>query len=182
VKPSRWLNRRLLCGRPSEPARRVALTTALLAPHRVSALVLVAAVLDGVPWDDDAARANQEVERAAREDGIHAARRAWLAHPPFTETTHRPELADRLREMLAGYPRQHWRGEDPHLPSDVLSIRRLGEVRAPMTVLIGDRGIPCFRAMARILTDGIPASRHPGIPASRHPGKPAGHGFPKPGT
>src|SRR5690349_19713578 len=82
---------------------RVALQAALAAPDRVRGLVLLDAVLDGVPWDPGSARALDEVARRVQAGGGRAGRAAWLAHPLFA--TARP-----------GAPSTYWRAS-PYRPS-----------------------------------------------------------------
>ncbi|MGH3125530.1 MAG: alpha/beta fold hydrolase, partial [Streptosporangiaceae bacterium] len=57
---------------------RVALQAALADPARVRGLALLDAVLDGVPWDPESARALDEVARLVQEAGCwRAARPGW---------------------------------------------------------------------------------------------------------
>ena len=60
---------------------RVALQAALAAPDRVRGLALLDAVLDGVPWDPESARALDEVTRRVQAAGV-LARPRGLAGPP----------------------------------------------------------------------------------------------------
>src|SRR5262249_14759554 len=60
---------------------RVALQAALAAPDRVRGLALLDAVLDGVPWDPESARALDEVTRRVQASGGGAGRGAPAGHP-----------------------------------------------------------------------------------------------------
>ena len=60
---------------------RVVLQTALTAPARVRGLVLLDAVLDGVPWDPGSADAIDELARRVQAGGV-AGRAGGLAGPP----------------------------------------------------------------------------------------------------
>ena len=93
---------------------RVVMQAALAAPDRVRGLVLLDAVLDGVPWDPDSAEALDEAARQAQACGMLAGRAAWLAHPLFAAAREQPEVAGQLAAMVGGYPGQHWTGPDPH--------------------------------------------------------------------
>src|SRR5437764_4943102 len=64
---------------------RVALQAAPADPGRVCGLALLDAVLDGVPWDPESARALDEVARRVQAGGVRAGREAWLAHPLRSE-------------------------------------------------------------------------------------------------
>ena len=139
---------------------RVALQTALADPARVCGLALLDAVLDGVPWDPESARALDEVARRVQAGGVLAGREAWLAHPLFATARERPDLAGPLAAMVAGYPGQHWLGQDPHRqtrpPIDVLE-----GVAGPVLVAVGEREVPGFREMSAVLARRIPgATQH----------------------
>jgi pimeloyl-ACP methyl ester carboxylesterase len=68
---------------------RVVLQTALAAPARVRGLVLLDAVLDGVPWDPESAGALDKLARRVQAGGVPAGRAAWLAHPLFAAARQR---------------------------------------------------------------------------------------------
>jgi 3-oxoadipate enol-lactonase len=146
---------------------RVALQTALAAPDRVRGLALLDAVLDGVPWDPESARALDEVARRVQAGGVLAGREAWLAHPLFAAARSRPDLAGELAAMVAGYPGQHWLGQDPHRqtrpPFDVLE-----GVAAPALVVVGERDVPGFREMSAVLARRIPAAAYHVIADAGH--------------
>jgi len=138
---------------------RVALQTALADPGRVRGLALLDAVLDGVPWDPESARALDEVARRVQQGGVRAGREAWLAHPLFAAARERPDLAAALAAMVAGYPGQHWLGQDPHRetrrPIDVLE-----GIAVPVLVAVGERDVPGFREMSAVLARRIPGAAY----------------------
>ena len=138
---------------------RVALQAALAAPDRVRGLALLDAVLDGVPWDPESARALDEVVWRVQEAGVLAGREAWLAHPLFAAVRERPDLAAALAAMVAGYPGQHWLGQDPHRetrrPIDVLE-----GICVPALVAVGERDVPGFREMSAVLARRIPGAAY----------------------
>jgi 3-oxoadipate enol-lactonase len=138
---------------------RVALQTALADPARVRGLALLDAVLDGVAWDQVSAQALDQVARRVQEAGVLAGREAWLAHPLFAAARERPGLASALAAMVAGYPGQHWLGQDPHRqtrpPIDVLE-----GVHVPVLVAVGERDVPGFREMSAVLARRIPAATY----------------------
>ena len=147
---------------------RVALQAALAAPARVRGLVLLDAVLDGVPWDPGSAAGLDEVARQIRAGGVPAGREAWLAHPLFAAARQRPDLASRLAAMVAGYPGQHWLGQDPHAPARPEPLDVLEHVTAPTLVAVGDHDVPCFREMSAVLARRIPGAQFRVIPGAGH--------------
>jgi 3-oxoadipate enol-lactonase len=147
---------------------RVVLQTALAAPARVRGLVLLDAVLDGVPWDPGSADALDELARRVRAGGAPAGRAAWLAHPLFAAARQRPELAGQLAAMVAGYPGQHWLGRDPHRPVRPQPIEALEDVAAPTLVAVGDRDVPGFREMSAVLARRIPGAEYRVVAGAGH--------------
>jgi pimeloyl-ACP methyl ester carboxylesterase len=146
---------------------QVALQTTLADPARVRGLALLDAVLDGVPWDPESAQALDEVARRVQAGGVLAGREAWLAHPLFAAARERPDLASALAVMVAGYPGQHWLGQDSHRqtrsPIDVLE----GMI-TPVLVAVGERDVPGFREMSAVLARRIPGATHHVVAGAGH--------------
>jgi len=138
---------------------RVALQTALAAPGRVRGLALLGSVLDGVPWDPESARGLDEVARRVQAGGVPAGREAWLAHPLFAAARERPDLAAALAAMVAGYPGQHWLGQDPHRQTRP-PIEVLEGVTVPALVAVGEQDVPGFREMSAVLARRIPGAAY----------------------
>ena len=147
---------------------RVVLQTALAAPARARGLVLLDAVLDGVPWDPESAGALDELARRVQAGGVPAGRAAWLAHPLFAAARQRPELAGQLAAMVAGYPGQHWLGRDPHRPVQPPPIEALEDVATPALVVVGDRDVPGFREMSAVLAGRIPGAGYRVVAGAGH--------------
>jgi len=147
---------------------RVVLQTALAAPARVRGLVLLDAVLDGVPWDRESEDALNEVARQVQAGGVAAGRAAWLAHPLFAAARERPELAGQLAAMVAGYPGQHWLGQDPHQQARPQFFDALEDVTAPTLVVTGERDVPGFREMSAVLARRIPGAEHRVVAGAGH--------------
>jgi 3-oxoadipate enol-lactonase len=147
---------------------RVVLQAALAAPDRVRGLALLGAVLDGVPWDPESADALDEVGRAVQASGLLAGRAAWLAHPLFATARERPDLARELTAMVAGYPGQHWLGQDPHRRAEPPPIDVLEDVTGQALVAVGEHDVPGFREMSAVLARRIPGAEYHLIPGAGH--------------
>jgi 3-oxoadipate enol-lactonase len=147
---------------------RVALQAALAAPARIRGLVLLDAVLDGVPWDAESAEAMHEVARQVEAGGVVAGRAAWLAHPLFAAASTQPDLASRLAAMVAGYPGQHWLGPDPHKDAGPRPIDALEDVTMPTLVAVGELDVPGFREMAAVLARRIPGAQYRIVAGAGH--------------
>ena len=117
---------------------RVVLQTALAAPARVRGLVLLDAVLDGVPWDPESAAALDELARRVQAGGAPAGREAWLAHPLFAAARQRP------------------------------AIEALEDVATPALVAVGDRDVPGFREMSAVLACRIPCAQYRVVAGAGH--------------
>jgi 2-succinyl-6-hydroxy-2,4-cyclohexadiene-1-carboxylate synthase len=147
---------------------QVAMQTALLAPRRVAALILLDTLLDGVKWDQESWTALAEVDEQVRAGGVPAGHLAWLAHPLFAPAAEDPHLAARLAEMVAGYPGQHWLGLDPHRETAPPPIDALADFTMPTLVISGERDVPCFREMSAVVAAGIPGAESVQVAEAGH--------------
>ena len=133
---------------------RIVLEATLAAPVRVRALVLLDAVLDGVPWDPDSERGIQAIGEGLRSGGLQEAKAAWLRHDVFVPAQRTPDVARRLAEMVGDYSGVNWTSADPHAPHPN-SIELLATIAAPTTVVIAELDVPCFHDMSDILAPGF---------------------------
>ncbi len=150
---------------------RVALEVALARPELVSALVLVAPGLPGHDWSEEL-QAQWAEEEAAFEAGdldaaVEVSLQTWVDGP-----RRRPEDVDRaVRERVAemqrrAYELQQLEDEEELLVPDL--AQRLGEIRAPTLVAVGDEDQPDMHAIAERLAREIPGARLETIPATAH--------------
>jgi 3-oxoadipate enol-lactonase len=147
---------------------RVVLRTALAAPDRVRGLILLDAVLDGVPWDPESEAAIERAVQQSRTHGMLAGREAWLAHPLFAAAREKPEVASRLTAMVSAYPGQHWIGRDPHERDERPLLEALTDLTMPVLVVVGELDVPGFREMSAVLARRIPGARHQVVPRAGH--------------
>lgn len=137
---------------------RIVVEAALRSPERVRALVLLDAVLDGVPWDPESERGMQAIESGLRSGGLAAAKAAWLRHGFFAPARRAPDVANRLAQMVADYSGVHWTEPDPH-GAHPNCLALLPTLAVPTTVVVGELDVPCFADMAEVLTGAIPGAR-----------------------
>ncbi len=147
---------------------RVVLETALIAPRRVSGLVLLDSVLNGVEWDAASEQGMEDAARAATSEGVPAAKAIWLRHPLFAPACRDAQLARRLAALVEPYSGFHWTHEDPQARSGPDPLAMLEQINVPTTVVIGELDVPCFLTMAGILATRIPGAQRIDIPNSGH--------------
>ena len=61
--------------------------------------------------------------------------------------------------MVAGYPGQHWLGQDGHRPVRP-PIEVLEGLGVPVLVAVGERDVPGFREMSAVLARRIPGAEY----------------------
>ena len=152
---------------------RVALEVALAQPKRVSALVLVGSGLPGHDWSEGQ-RAIWEEEEAAVQAGdldaaVEVSLRAWVDGPRRKPEDVDPAVRGRVAEMqrriyeLQGSVEKD---EEELLVEGV--AERLGEIRAPTLVLVGEEDVPDIQSIAERLAREIPGSRRATIANTAH--------------
>ena len=146
---------------------RIVVEATLAAPGRVRALVLLDAVLDGVPWDPESKRDFDAIGTELRAGGLDAARSAFLRHGFFAPARRDPDVARRLAEMVGTYSGVNWTSPDPHVPHPE-SIELIHTIAAPTTVVVGELDVPCFLQMAKTFAERIPDARRVSVPDAGH--------------
>jgi pimeloyl-ACP methyl ester carboxylesterase len=141
-------------------------------PSRVEALIVVGAALSGYRFTDADTRAAWEASDAALEAGRHdeAAEiemQTWLAGPRRRLEQINPGLRQRVRDMLVqSYATPPDLGEEQ--PLEPPAVGRLGEVRAPTLVIVGDEDRPDIIAVARLLEAGVAGAKKVVMPGTAH--------------
>jgi 3-oxoadipate enol-lactonase len=142
---------------------KTTLDFALEYPGRVEVLILVAAALSGYRFTDPGTRAAWQASDAALEGGRHDEAAeiemlTWLAGPRRKLEQIDPSLRRRVRDMLIqSYATPPDLGEEQ--PLEPPAVGRLGEVRAPTLIIVGDEDQPDILAVAGLLEAGIAGAR-----------------------
>ncbi|MBO0788755.1 MAG: alpha/beta hydrolase [Actinobacteria bacterium] len=151
----------------------LALDTALLAPERVSGLVLFGTAVSGAPEPElDAAtqRFDKLIDQAIAAGDLAEQNRLetwlWLDGPAQPEGRVTGEARSLALDMNAivlrnGVPESAG-------ASDVAAWNRLAEVRVPVTVACGDLDVPFVLARSRELADRLPDARFQQLPGMAH--------------
>lgn len=157
---------------------RVALETALVAPERVEALVLVGPGLADHDWSEEMERIDSE-EEAAFERGDYETVadlmvRTWVDGPRRRPGEVDAHVRERVRAMQLGDARrmgEHLAAGGELVPEarlDPPAGTRLGEVAAPTLVLVGAEDVDDIHRIADRLTDGIRGARRATIERAAH--------------
>ena len=96
---------------------------------------------------------------AALESGIDAARELWLGLDLLAPAMEKPELASGFIQVVSDYSGWHWVNQDPARTFSPPAIQRLDEISAPTLVIIGERDLSDFHAIADTLQRQIPGAK-----------------------
>lgn len=160
------IERAALCGFSMGGA--VAVSFGLHHPGRTAALLLVDAILYGLPfteWNGSVPYIKQ-----ARREGLAPALEAWLADPLFAPAMAGP-AGEQIGSIVREYPGTEWLTRpaySPYPPGPLAEADRLGEIAAPCLVLVGERDLPDFHRIADRLAGQIPRARKCVIPGAGH--------------
>lgn len=145
----------------------VALDFALMHPDRVASLVLVSAGPGGFAPPAEEQKDIMAIFAAVK-DGDDAILKAWIAHPMWAASRDRPDVAKELtritRRNLAPFRLRF----APYAPITPPAIERLGQVRAPTLIVVGDRDTAGNRKASEVMAAGIPGAALRTIPGADH--------------
>jgi pimeloyl-ACP methyl ester carboxylesterase len=154
----------------------VALEFALTNPERVDRLVLVAAGLPGWDWSEEMEAADEEETRlfeAGDDEGAADAQvRVWADGRRSSDDVD-PQLREYTRKAVLQSYRQYRAAEEqgevgPAVRLDPPSSERLGDVRVPTLIVIGDADQPDLHAIADRLATEIADARKEVVPDAAH--------------
>jgi pimeloyl-ACP methyl ester carboxylesterase len=132
---------------------------ALAYPQMVRSLVVVDAMLGGYAMSDAHNNSFQEVGAKTAEGGFKNAIDALMRHPMHAPLSEQPEAADKLRLMLAEYSAWHLSNADTWQRIAPPAIEQLASIQVPTLVVIGERDVPDFHAIADIVARDVPNAR-----------------------
>ena len=155
---------------------RVALELAVLRPELVERLVLIAPGLPGWQWSDETRAAWAEEETAFERGDIEAAAEAslrlWVDGPRRSPEMVDPAMRSAVHGMLIrSYELQKEGGDvgaEEEQTLDPPVNDRLGEIRCPTLVLVGDEDVADMRAIAAHVANSVSGARLVNVPAAAH--------------
>jgi 3-oxoadipate enol-lactonase len=152
---------------------RVAIEVAIARPELVRALVLVAPGLPGHDWSQELRDAWAEEETAFEagdlDAAVEASLRTWVDGPRRRPEEVDPQVRARVGEMQR---RAYELGLGLEEDEEELLVedlpQRLGEIRVPTLVLVGEEDQPDMHRIAERLEGEIPGARRATIPGTAH--------------
>jgi 3-oxoadipate enol-lactonase len=145
----------------------VALDFALAHPDRVASLTLAGAGPMGFVAREDERKAAGAIFAVVKQ-GDDAILGAWLKHPMWAASQQRPDVLKALeastRRSLSAFRLQ----SPPFVPVKPPAVERLGEIKAPTLVIVGDKDTPGNRQASDLLGKQIPNAQLKVIAGADH--------------
>jgi pimeloyl-ACP methyl ester carboxylesterase len=149
---------------------RIAIDFALAHPARVSSLVLAGPGLSGyeAPNSGESDLRIWNIIKADRDEGPDKATALWLKDPFMAPAMEQVRLAPRLQKIAR--ENAHCWLENPVLEraSRPAAVNRLGEIKSPTLLILGDRDVPQMKATIEQLEKGISHARKAVIKNAGH--------------
>jgi 3-oxoadipate enol-lactonase len=146
----------------------IVISFALTYPAAVDALIVVGSLLSGRRLSAELGASFGAIWSAGRALGVAAARTRWLQHELFAPIRARPELDARFTQMVSDYSGWEWTNKDPQRDPEPPPAQRLGEIRARMLAVVGERDLPDFHAIAGLIQRDVPGARRVVLPGVGH--------------
>jgi len=148
------------------------LNLAVRHPDRVAALVLVGSGVEGYQFKDQETKdqwpaIDLAIDQGKYDQAADLEIKLWVAGPRRTVYQVDPDVRDRVHAMLiSAYQAGQTQGSEERL--EPATLGRLGEVRAPTLVLVGEEDVPDIFRIAELLSNGIAGARRASIPGAAH--------------
>ncbi len=148
----------------------VAMELAVERPARVTGLALVAPVMPDRPFEPAFLENLKLVARVARSEGIRAAMEGpWAASPLFEVSLSKPGVREKVEPILLDFPgAEYLATERDRVEREWTIPERLGEVRVPTVVLVGEEEMPGFKGYAQEAVERIPGAALEEVPGCGH--------------
>jgi pimeloyl-ACP methyl ester carboxylesterase len=152
---------------------RVALELAVLRPDLVERLALIAPGLPGWAWSDETragwAAEEEAFERGDLEGAAEASLRQWIDGPRRAPDEVDQELRSSVREMtLRSYELQRAEEAEEEAVLEPAINERLGDVRCPTLVIVGDEDIADMHGIAAHVAASIDGARLETVTGASH--------------
>ncbi len=149
---------------------RLAVDFALAYPDKVTALVLVGAVVGGFPYTEhmgDRGGHQPKFDSLDSAKAFEQMRLYYVTEDPYTIYSGNAAAKAKAKRLVLENPRRRGAAANEAAPA-VPAYRRLSEIKAPALILDGEFDIPDCHAHAGALNAGIPGSRRDIIRNAAH--------------
>jgi pimeloyl-ACP methyl ester carboxylesterase len=145
----------------------VAIDFALMYPQLTDTLIVADTALREFPWQAFGAF-TEAVKSAAAGEGINVARQRWQQGALFAPALEQPRVAARLAQMVEDYSGWHWLHQEPVRVLQPPPTEQLAALHMPTLVIVGERDLPEFQAIAELLHQRVPNASRVVIPGVGH--------------
>ena len=145
----------------------LAIDFALAHPEQVACLTLVGAVVSGFPYTRHMQGRGGHLTRKATTDPVEA-RRYWATVDPYFVAPDSKATHERVAAILEASPQNLDPAREKLSQTRPPALGRLGTIRVPTLVLVGEHDIPDVHAHAGAISGGIPNARREVIAGRGH--------------
>jgi pimeloyl-ACP methyl ester carboxylesterase len=148
---------------------RLAQEFALTYPHAARSLTLIDSTIGGFRgWSPELRGFLDGLRPIAREQGLEAAKEAWLGSGIFAPALEQPQLAAQVRRIVDGYRGWNWLNDGREAGLDPQPYDRLEDILCPTLVLVGERDLEDFQNMADALAERVRGARKQVVAGAGH--------------
>jgi pimeloyl-ACP methyl ester carboxylesterase len=135
----------------------IALNFALAYPESALSLVLVDSALGGYQWSQEWNASWMPIFTAAAAKDKAGILELVLKHPLLAFTMENLDVKGRLTQILSEYSAWHFLNADPVQQPEPLAAQRLGQIKTPTLIIVGEYELPDYHTIAAKLEE-IPGS------------------------
>jgi pimeloyl-ACP methyl ester carboxylesterase len=140
-------------------------------PEMVDALILQDTSVKGFRWPRNPHIPRVSLREMALTEGLEKAKKAWLNNPRFRISRQKPRVYRRLKQIIAEWSGSTWL--NPPTKQNEASetkqpIDRLGEIKIPTLVILGEHESIALHCAANALVFGIPNSEKALVSGAGH--------------
>jgi len=147
---------------------RIAFDFALTYPQRVQRLIGVGPGLSGFDWSPEQGERISRVYVAALDESLEKATELWLQDPYMAPAMEHAELQPRLRQLGLENAKCYWASPYLDRPPRPLAAERLGELKVPTFMIVGERDVPDIQRLVDRVVAEVPGARKTVIPGAGH--------------
>jgi len=138
----------------------IAIEFTLEHPEAARALIPVDSTLGGFSYSEEFDAIFTGLYSKCANEGVDSAKKVWMACQLFEPIFEIPEAASRFSQMVSDYSGWHWSTNSDAMQSITpAAIGRLEEIKVPTLIMVGERDMPDFLNIARVMAQDIPNAR-----------------------